>query len=443
MRGRAIHTTMRLIALLSGLVVLQAAIAQTTRISGTVTDANTGEPLPFVNISFIDSRVATNSDFDGHYALETYYATDSIKAGSVGYVPFTAKVKRDVAQTIDIKMRPSTAELKSVTVTYAGNPAFPILRRLIANKPVNNREKLGAYQYDAYNKVEFDINNITEGFEKKKLFKDFAFIFDHVDTTGGKRFLPIFMTETLSEVYYRQQPKVRRELIHGSKTSGVENESISMFMGDMYQNVNIYDNYLVIFDKNFISPIADGGKGFYHYHLLDSNWVGNNWCYKIAFTPKRVQEPAFTGEMWVNDTSYAVRNIEASIAPGANLNFVQSFSVKQEYSEVKPEVWMLTHDQLVVDLNIIRDRGKPNKHAVQGFYGRRTASYRDFVINKPRPDEFYKGADEVVMDIDPLSQGAAYWDENRHENLTAQELAIYHMVDTMKTILRFRRGGPL
>ena len=133
-------------------------------------------------------------------------------------------------------------------------------------------------------------------------FKDFAFIFDHVDTTGGKRFLPIFMTETLSEVYYRQQPKVRRELIHGSKTSGVENESISMFMGDMYQNVNIYDNYLVIFDKNFISPIADGGKGFYHYHLLDSNWVGNNWCYKIAFTPKRVQELAFTGEMWVNDT---------------------------------------------------------------------------------------------------------------------------------------------
>jgi len=438
MRGRAIHTTMRLIALLSGLVVLQAAIAQTTRISGTVTDANTGEPLPFVNISFIDSRVATNSDFDGHYALETYYATDSIKAGSVGYVPFTAKVKRDVAQTIDIKMRPSTAELKSVTVTYAGNPAFPILRRLIANKPVNNREKLGAYQYDAYNKVEFDINNITEDFEKKKLFKDFAFIFDHVDTTGGKRFLPIFMTETLSEVYYRQQPKVRRELIHGSKTSGVENESISMFMGDMYQNVNIYDNFLVIFGKNFISPIADGGKGFYDYHLLDSNWVGNNWCYKIAFKPKRVQELAFTGEMLVNDTSYAVRNIEASIAPGANLNFVQSFSVKQEYSEVKPEVWMLTHDQLVVDLNIIRDRGKPNKHAVQGFYGRRTASYRDFVINKPRPDEFYKGADEVVMDIDPLSEGAAYWDENRHENLTKQELAIYHMVDTMKTIPRFR-----
>ena len=106
MRGRAIHTTMRLIALLSGLVVLQAAIAQTTRISGTVTDANTGEPLPFVNISFIDSRVATNSDFDGHYALETYYATDSIKADRGAYVPFTAKVTRDLAPDIYLTNTP-------------------------------------------------------------------------------------------------------------------------------------------------------------------------------------------------------------------------------------------------------------------------------------------------------------------------------------------------
>ncbi len=415
-----------------------AATAQTTRITGTVTDAATGEPLPFVNVGFIDSRVSTNSDLDGNYSLDTYYATDSIRAMSVGYMPFTAKVKRDQVQRIDIKLKPQTEELENVVITYQGNPAFPILRRLVANKPVNNREKLEAYQYEAYNKVEFDLNNITEEFENRKLFKDFAFIFQHVDTTGGKPFLPIFMTETLSEVYYRQKPKATKEFIHGTKVSGLENPSISQFMGDMYQNVNIYDNFLVIFGKNFVSPIADGGRGYYNYYLLDSNWVGNNWCYRIDFSPKRVQELAFTGTMWVNDTSYAVKRIQATIAPGANLNFVQSFQVEQEYSQVQPEVWMLTRDKLVVDLNVVKNQGKDPKHPVQGFYGRRTASYRDFVINKPKPPEFYAGADEVVMDIDPLSLGAAYWDENRHENLTKQEVAIYHMVDTMKTIPRFR-----
>lgn len=422
-------------ALAAGLQPLQA---QTTRVEGTVTDAATGETLPFVSIGFVDGRVSANSDIDGNYMLETYYATDSIRAVSVGYAPFTAAVKRDVHQRIDIRMQPSTGQLDDVVITYAGNPAHAILRRLVANKPANNREKLEAYQYEAYNKVEFDLNNITEEFEQKKIFKDFAFIFDHVDTTGGKPFLPIFMTETLSEVFYRQRPKVRRELIHGTKVSGLENASISQFMGDMYQNVNIYDNFLVIFGKNFVSPIADGGKGYYDYYLLDSNWVGSNWCYKIAFSPKRVQELAFTGSLWVNDTSYAVKRIEATIAEGANLNFVQGLQVKQEYSEVEPEVWMLTKDQLVVDLNVIKDAKAGRKNPVQGFYGRRTASYRDFVINQPKPPEFYKGADEVVMDIEPLSLGADYWDQHRHENLTAQEVAIYHMVDTMKTIPTFR-----
>jgi hypothetical protein len=198
----------------------QAAMAQTTRVTGKVTDAATGEALPFVNVAFIDSRIATNTDFDGQYALDTYYPTDSIKAGAVGYMPYLAKVRKDVAQVIDIKLQPATETLSDVVVTYAGNPAFPILRRLVTNKPANNREKLAAYEYEAYNKIEFDLNNITEDFRKKKLFKDFAFIFDQVDTMGAKPFLPIFMTETLSDVYYRQKPRTRREVIHGTKVSG-------------------------------------------------------------------------------------------------------------------------------------------------------------------------------------------------------------------------------
>jgi hypothetical protein len=151
---------------------------------------------------------------------------------------------------------------------------------VIRNKPVNNREKLAAYEYESYNKVEFDLNNITEDFTKKKLFKDFAFIFDYVDSSEAKPFLPIFMTEALSDVYYRQDPRTRREVIKGNRVSGVENESITQFMGDMYQNVNIYDNFLDIFGKNFVSPIADGGKGTTTTTCTDSNFVGKNWCYK-------------------------------------------------------------------------------------------------------------------------------------------------------------------
>ncbi|TXI79116.1 MAG: carboxypeptidase-like regulatory domain-containing protein [Flavobacteriales bacterium] len=434
-----IRAFLRLLSVALGWATATLALAQTTRVSGRVTDGKTGEPIPFASIAFVDSRIGTSSDMDGRYVIDTYYATDSIKVTSVGYVAITRGVKKDKEQVLDIVLLPNSFELAEVVIRPTEeNPAFGILRRVVRNKPVNNRAKLAAYQYHAYNKIEFDLNNITEEFTKKKLFKPFDFIFENIDSTDAKPYLPIFMTETLSEVFYRQSPKKQREYIRGTKVSGIENESVSQFMGDMYQNVNIYENFLVIFGKNFISPIADGGKGYYDYYLTDSAFVGKYWCYKLTFKPKRVQELAFSGEMWISDTTYAVHRIEAGIASGANLNFVQGFWVRQQYDQVQNEVWMLTRDELVVDLNVIRDSGEKNKNAVQGFYGRRNASYRDFVINQPREPAFYEGVDDVVMEIDPLSLGADYWDQNRHVPLTAKENAIYHMVDTMKTIPRFR-----
>ena len=65
------------------LVLCASSMAQTTRITGTVSDAKSGEPLPFVNIAFVNSRIGTTSDIDGRFMLETFYATDSIRASFI------------------------------------------------------------------------------------------------------------------------------------------------------------------------------------------------------------------------------------------------------------------------------------------------------------------------------------------------------------------------
>ena len=65
-----------------------------------------------------------------------------------------------------------------------------------------------------------------------------------------------------------------------------KNESVQQFLGDMYQNVNIYDNYITVFGKSFISPVADFGLVTYHYYLADSAFLNNKWCYKLDFIPK-------------------------------------------------------------------------------------------------------------------------------------------------------------
>ncbi|MCB0793208.1 MAG: carboxypeptidase-like regulatory domain-containing protein [Flavobacteriales bacterium] len=414
------------------LVLCASSMAQTTRITGTVSDAKSGEPLPFVNIAFVNSRIGTTSDIDGRFMLETFYATDSIRASFIGYLPATIKIIKDKEQVVAIGLEPSVSQLQEVIITpEERNPAFIILDRVIANKPANNREKLASYAYDAYNKVEFDLNNLSKKFTERKLFRAFDFVFDNIDSSDAKPSLPIFITETLSDIYFRRNPRSYKEVIRGTKVSGIQNESISQLLGDMYQNVNIYDNFLVIFGKNFVSPIADGGRNFYEYYLTDSTWIGNKWCYRMEFRPRREQELVFTGSMWIADTSYAVRHITAGIAKGANLNYVQGFWVDQEYDQVEHEVWMLTRDELVVDLSLARKN-------FQGFYGRRTATYRDFIIDRELDERYYKGAERVVVNRDTNSTTEAYWNEHRHVPLTEKEAGIYQMVDSVQQVPQFR-----
>ncbi len=419
------------VLLLAGLI--QTVSAQKTKVYGYVLDAKTNEPIPFVNIAFNETKIGTSSNMEGYYSLESYYATDSLAASAVGYIPVKIAVRVDHPQRVDVYLTPGEIQLKEFTVSAkdSENPAHPILRNIIRNKPVNNREKLDAFEYELYNKMEFDLNNVDENFRNQGLWKKFDFVFDYVDSTSSdKAFLPVLITESISEFYYRKRPKAKREVIVASQISGIENESVTQFMGQMYQDVNVYENTIVIFDKTFVSPISDNGLTFYKYYLEDSTFIDNKWCYFIRFVPKRKQELTFTGEFWVNDTTWAIKEIHANIAEDANINFVADLEVTQRYNEVEDEVWMLVFEESVADFELRKGQ--------VGMYGRKTSYYKDFVINQPREDEFYKVADNVEVRQDHRQKTDMYWNTRRHEPLTERQANIYQMVDSLEENKRFQ-----
>ena len=258
--------------LVLALIVSFGALAQKTKVYGVVTDSTFGDPLPGVIVKFKGTKIGTSADMEGRYVLETYYATDTLEVAYPTFKTQYFKIKKDHSQKIDVIMVEDHEDLPPVTVepVKRENPAHPILRQVIANKKINNREKLDSYQYEVYNKIELDLNNIDSNFTQKRIFKKFDFIFDNIDTTERKDYLPVFMTESLSDYYFQKNPKKNKEVIKGTRVSGINNESVSQFTGDMYQQVNIYDNHVPVFGKNFISPIANNGFAHYKYYLLDS-----------------------------------------------------------------------------------------------------------------------------------------------------------------------------
>lgn len=411
------------------------SIAQKTVVTGRVSDATSGEALPFVNVFFKGSKIGTTSDEKGNYRMETYYATDSLVASMVGYQRIAKGVKRDQAQVIDFKLSPTGIALHEVTIVgdkKEKDPAVEIMKKVVRNKAANNREKLDAYEYDVYNKIEFDMNNINESFKNQRVMRPFEFVFDNIDSTSEEKpFLPIFLTESVSRYYYRREPSKSREIIEATKVAGIKNESVSQFLGDMYQNTNIYENYVSAFGKSFLSPLADYGSVSYKYYLLDSAILDGRYkCYKIAFIPRRKGELVFEGEMWVHDTTFAVKQIEATIREDANINWINGFTVYHEYDQVEPEVWMLTKEKVVVDFNLTDNS--------VGFYGRKTTLYSDFNINEPRAADFFSRVNNIDVREDANDKDDDYWNDQRPEHLTENELRVYDMVDTIQEIPAFK-----
>jgi hypothetical protein len=409
------------------LLISILAFSQKTKVSGAVKDSVTNEALPFVNVFFKGTKVGVTTDIEGKFTIETFYATDSIVISFIGYNKLIIPVKKDQSQHLEIFLNESITSLQEITIISSDiNPAHAIIKNVLRNKKINNREKLDAYQYEVYNKIQFDINNLTEDFKSTKAFKKFDFIFDNVDTTGAKEFLPLFVTESLSDYYFRKFPKTHKEVIKGSNVSGVDNESISQFTGDMYQQVNIYDNYLTIFRKNFISPISRQCMSYYKFYLIDSLNIDGYWCYQLEFTPKRKGELTFDGTLWVHDTTYAIKKVSSTISKEANINFVNNLQVTQTFKQVEKEVWMLTKDELFIDFQWTK-KGL-------GFYGRKTTSYNKFIINELKEEPFYAGVENIFIADSANNRDDHFWEKNRHDTLTAQQQEVYKMIDTLQQL---------
>src|SRR5574343_1269237 len=133
-----------------GLSAIQA-VAQKTIVSGKVTDATTKEPLLFAPVFFVGTKSGAMTDENGEYRIETYYSSDSLRATSVGYNPITVKIKQGNNTVVKFELT-LTGDLQEVIIRPEEGPnlAIVLVKNILRNKKINNREKLDAYEYEVY-----------------------------------------------------------------------------------------------------------------------------------------------------------------------------------------------------------------------------------------------------------------------------------------------------
>ncbi|WP_370478705.1 DUF5686 and carboxypeptidase-like regulatory domain-containing protein [Tamlana flava] len=410
-----------------------------TKVSGYVFD-EFDAPVAFATIIFKGSTIGTITNEDGRFYLESDETWGALTVSFIGYETLNIPLEKRVNYDLKFILKEEAAQLDQVVIISGkqpkkNNPAIDLLKKIWANKRSNGLKQFKQYQYNKYEKVEFDLNTIDSALIKSKLFKGMEFVFNEVDTSRvtGKTYLPMFINEAVSQVYGDNVTNKTKEVLKGNKNSGFsDNQVIIDFVDDLYSDFNVYDNYLKFFDKSFVSPLSRTGVSTYNYVLSDSAFIDNKWCYNIIYYPRRKNELTFKGDFWVADTTYAIKEINLQASKSANINWVKEIYIEQEFEVLNDSLFLVKRDYMMSDFAFNK------KEKSRGIYGKRTTLYDNYKFDIELDKKFYE-KEVANYNEDVYNRDDSFWSENRLEELNKDEKGVYKMLDTLKTVKKFKR----
>jgi hypothetical protein len=401
------------------LLVIKAfyLFAQTAPLTGKVVDSETQKPLDFVTVQPHRAKVPVFTDEAGVYTLRQYHDNDKVSFTLLGYGQVT-KTVQELKQEPHISLVRQSVSLQEIVIGPQENPAFKIVRAAARKKEQYLPENQKAMEFETYTLMKGSILESEAKNKKRGFSKRFAPYLDSLlvgDSSSRLASIPIFQSETVKHNYFLKDPKKAKEVLKASKVVGVgiEKEAqIAQLLNAQAEHFSFNQNYLRMFDKDFVSPIASGWSNYYDYDLEDSVETASGKVYKLKIIPKRPQDLTFSGTMWIADGTFALRRMEVKMSPAVKLNFITDLRIVQ--------VWDDSH------LSLLPISSKRN-FQISGLPGTEvklfveTAThYRDLVLNQPRAAEFFDNTH--VMGDSVLKYKDAYWVSARPESFAPEDL---------------------
>lgn len=340
-----------LLALLLLVPVVAEAQQTTTAVQGRVRDAETNEPIPFVQIVFEGTTIGTETDMDGRFSISNTQGLTKLQFRMMGYEAQTFKaVQGKTKKRVTVKMVPRGKTLAAVEITakkgnskYSRkhNPAVELVKKVIAHKEENRLEHVDQYHRQVYERLSMSLDDFNPDFEGKRIWRKLNFLEKYIDETefDATPILCVSMREALAEESYRKDPSLKRRLVKGKRMEGLdevmEDEGMDANIQAMFTPVDIYDGDIELMLNHFTSPLSPVlAVTFYKYYITDTTFVDGQKCVELSFVPANQQSYGFTGRMYVSldpDSTFALTKYVMTVSPHVNLNFVRDLSIVQTF----------------------------------------------------------------------------------------------------------------
>ena len=398
---------------IAALAMAASVSAQPAAVSGRVTDAETGGPLPGATVQLDGTFIGTVTNADGQFALDLGGRSGVLVVRYIGYE--TARVE-PAAGPLEVALAPSALELGEVVVS-GEDPAVQLMRRVIEQKKAW-RAAVRSWRADAY------VRYVVLAEDEIAAIKEVA-----------------------TDAYWERERGLA-ELPTAARTT----DNLAATPGPLAAAaalVDLYDDAVDFAGYTLPGVTGPDALGFYRFEITGQRVQDGVAVYDVAVRPKSALQPGFEGTLAVLDRPAALLNADLGVSQSVRIPLVQDLQVRygQAFS---PFGQGDGGAYLPVDFRFDAS-GTPGMTGLQfpksGF--RITARLSGYDLNVPVPDSLYAEGDAAETaaaraDSLALARGTEVERPGLAIPLEADEEAAYAELDSTDRVgERFQPKGPL
>ncbi|MEM1359052.1 MAG: DUF5686 and carboxypeptidase regulatory-like domain-containing protein [Bacteroidota bacterium] len=284
-------------------------------LSGRITDAETGEPLPFASIYVEQSKSGTASNADGYFQVKLAPGTNRVVFQYLGYQTQVKTVRG--SQNLDVELSSEALDLTEVEVLSGGeDKSYSVIRRAIA-KADYHLNQLDRFEADVYIKGTGKVNKIPGILKALAPKEDRKEIEETLDRP--------FTTESTSKIVYERPNTYKQEVEH------IYQIGESDFDAAPYIFTSFYEPLVA---DELVSPLSPKAFGYYKFELEGVFVDQDKLINKIKVIPRSRGEDVFEGYIYIVQDDWSLHSLDLTTY---KLGF--QIDIAQTFAEIQEHIW--------------------------------------------------------------------------------------------------------
>lgn len=408
-------------------------------------------PISDVSVIELETYEGTDTDSNGYFKIPIYdtLSTFHLNFFHKIYDSYETSFRFDQKLPLIIYLHTEQIIANEVVIVHKrqkyrnkNNPAVELIRTAISKKDENDILRNGTFQSQYYEKINVGVSRVPRFLTHNFILKPFRFVFDNYDTITypGHKNLTIYMEENWVDYAFHSPKNLSKKRIHHQKKVSLDpnyinEEGTVAQLKHLYQDVNIYDNNLILVTNNFLSPIGVSAPQFYKYFIEDT--VIDNYGHRIVglrVEPRNKQDLLVFGDIYIDiDNNHSVVKYKFETTKSTNINFVDKVIIEADYQfdEFSKKYYLKKYDNRVIFSLYFKSNRK--------MIGSRSLLLSDYNSNPSIPDSIFTQP-EVEYDKEHVNNksDSLFYQNNRILPFTVYEKKTYENLDSLQNMKYFK-----